>query len=50
MAVREIAGIFVAIIIVAGLTVAVASNSSTGSILSAGGNAFADSIRAAQGR
>jgi len=47
MAVREIAGIGVALIVLAGLAVAVARGGDTAQILTAGANGFSNMIKAA---
>lgn len=47
MAVREVAGVFVAVVFLAGLSVAVINGGQTAQILGAGLNGFANLTRAA---
>lgn len=45
--VSEIIGIFAALVVVAGLSFAIANGGNTAKIIGAGGNAFTEGIRAA---
>ncbi len=47
MAVREVVGIFVAVIVLAGLSVAVVNGGQTAGILTAGANGFSNVVKAA---
>lgn len=47
MEVREVIGVFAAVIVLAGLSVAIVNGGRTAQILEAGGNSFAEIIRAA---